>query len=179
MEGAQRGLLPLAPHRPNDHSALQRLRRPPTVAGGGVSGPGKPRPSAGSGTAMKARAGRARSWRPAPGDPGGDEDNPASPVLPRARQHRPGRPPPPRSGRGGEHLLAFDRAGQAAGSGWDAARLQSYRMMSTLSRRGTSSPITGAPGSSPATSSPPDVWASASRSRSSSLTAASGLKILK
>jgi len=30
-----------------------------------------------------------------------------------------------------------------------------YRMMSTLSRRGTSSPITGAPGSSPATSRPP------------------------
>jgi hypothetical protein len=45
------------------------------------------------------------------------------------------------------------------------------RMTSTLSRRGTSSPMTGAPGSSPATSSPPEVCASASSSRSSSLAA--------
>jgi hypothetical protein len=46
-----------------------------------------------------------------------------------------------------------------------------YRIMSALSRRGTSSPMTAAPGSSPATSSPPEVCASASRSRSSSPTA--------
>ena len=39
-------------------------------------------------------------------------------------------------------------------------RRLAYRMISTLSRRGTSSPITGAPGSSPAMSRAPDVWAS-------------------
>jgi hypothetical protein len=46
-------------------------------------------------------------------------------------------------------------------------RESAYRMTSTLSRSGTSSPITGIPGSSPATSSPPDVCASATSSRSS------------
>ena len=60
------------------------------------------------------------------------------------------------------------RAGAGAQPRWCA--VAGYRTMSALSWRRTSSPITGAPGSSPATSSPPDVCASASRSRSSSPT---------
>jgi hypothetical protein len=44
------------------------------------------------------------------------------------------------------------------------------RITRTLSRRGISSPITGPPGGSPATSRPPEVCASASSRRSSSAT---------
>src|SRR4030081_2181570 len=46
-----------------------------------------------------------------------------------------------------------------------------YFTTTEYSPRGTSSPITVAPATSPASSSPPEVWASASSSASASLTA--------
>ena len=45
-----------------------------------------------------------------------------------------------------------------------------HRTRSSVSPRGTTSPITGCPGSSPTTSRPPEVWASARSSSSSSST---------